>query len=337
MARQRRLTVTFDGSSAEYFRVWIVNVCLCLLTFGLYAPWAKVRKKQYLYGQTRLDGTPFRYVAPPLAILKGQLLSLMVVAAFSLAAILYPDSSAIGSASFLVALPWIWLRSIAFEARHTSFRNLRFEFAGTYARAFGCLAGALLLALTIVGLPWAYCRVRTYVVNRLGYGGIRARIVWSGEYLLLPFLITVGVVAITIWFVKSQLSAVVSANGGSGAWVVASSVFVSFGAFVLVASLLEARTANVIGRRTTLGPLSFKPSYRARDFLSLYLINTFAVVGTLGLLVPWATVRLARYRASRVVVLTRADWAEFTAVEAKATPVSGAFAESLADRLEVIP
>ncbi|MFM9971741.1 MAG: DUF898 family protein [Burkholderiales bacterium] len=49
----------FTGSAAEYFRIWIVNLFFTLITLGIYSAWAKVRKKRYFYGSTRIDGDSF--------------------------------------------------------------------------------------------------------------------------------------------------------------------------------------------------------------------------------------------------------------------------------------
>ena len=35
--------LTFTGRGGEYFRIWVVNLLLTLITFGLYSAWAKVR------------------------------------------------------------------------------------------------------------------------------------------------------------------------------------------------------------------------------------------------------------------------------------------------------
>ena len=44
-----------SGAAGVYFRIWIVNLFFTLITFGIYSAWAKVRKKKYFYGSTRLD------------------------------------------------------------------------------------------------------------------------------------------------------------------------------------------------------------------------------------------------------------------------------------------
>ena len=35
----------FTGSGSEYFKIWIVNVLLTIITLGMYYPWAKVRNR----------------------------------------------------------------------------------------------------------------------------------------------------------------------------------------------------------------------------------------------------------------------------------------------------
>ena len=44
--------MSFTGSAGEYFRIWIVNLFLTIITLGIYLPWAKIRQRKYLYGNT---------------------------------------------------------------------------------------------------------------------------------------------------------------------------------------------------------------------------------------------------------------------------------------------
>lgn len=68
----------FSGSGGEYFRIWIVNLILTVLTLGIYSAWAKVRRNRYFYGHTRRGVAAFEYLAERIAILKGRLLALGV-------------------------------------------------------------------------------------------------------------------------------------------------------------------------------------------------------------------------------------------------------------------
>nr|HPQ96582.1 DUF898 family protein [Thiolinea sp.] len=69
----------FTGSGSEYFRIWITNILLTLLTLGIYSAWAKVRTRRYFYGNTLLDGSSFEYHARPLAILKGRVIAVALL------------------------------------------------------------------------------------------------------------------------------------------------------------------------------------------------------------------------------------------------------------------
>lgn len=68
----------FDGSAREYFRIWIVNLALSILSLGIFSAWAKVRTQRYFYGCTRLAGVPFEYLAKPLPILKGRIIAVFL-------------------------------------------------------------------------------------------------------------------------------------------------------------------------------------------------------------------------------------------------------------------
>jgi len=71
---RRELGFEFFGKGLEFFRIWIVNILLTVVTLGIYSAWAKVRTQRYLYGNTRLDGASFEYLAEPLQILQGRLI-----------------------------------------------------------------------------------------------------------------------------------------------------------------------------------------------------------------------------------------------------------------------
>ena len=78
-----RYPVEFTATAGEYFRIWIVNLALTILTLGIYSAWAKVRKKRYFYSHTLIDGECFEYRANPVAILKGRIIAVVLFAAYS--------------------------------------------------------------------------------------------------------------------------------------------------------------------------------------------------------------------------------------------------------------
>lgn len=73
----RSLPFKFTGSGGEYFKIWIVNIFLTIITLGIYSAWAKVRNKRYFYSNTQLDGSTFKYLANPLKILQGRIIAVV--------------------------------------------------------------------------------------------------------------------------------------------------------------------------------------------------------------------------------------------------------------------
>src|SRR4051812_41240035 len=78
------LRLEFTGRTGEYFRIWIVNLFLSIVTVGLYSPWAKVRRRRYFYGHAWLDGSNFEYHGDPRVILRGRLIAVVFFAAYTL-------------------------------------------------------------------------------------------------------------------------------------------------------------------------------------------------------------------------------------------------------------
>ena len=83
----KSLPFTFSGKASEYFSIWIVNVCLTIITLGIYSAWAKVRNNQYFYGNTQIDGASFQYLADPIKILKGRIIAFIAFVAYYLSLI----------------------------------------------------------------------------------------------------------------------------------------------------------------------------------------------------------------------------------------------------------
>src|SRR5688572_19026630 len=79
---RREIPFRFSGTASEYFRIWIVNTLLTIVTLGIYSAWAKVRNQQYFYRHTSLEGSSFEYLANPIAILKGRLIAAAALGLF---------------------------------------------------------------------------------------------------------------------------------------------------------------------------------------------------------------------------------------------------------------
>ncbi len=118
----------FTGSGGEYFGIWIVNILLSILTLGIYSAWAKVRNNQYFYGNTVLDDSSFEYTATPMQILRGRIIALVLFVLYFFAESYIPSLWAILAFLLFLASPWIIMKSLAFNAHHSEYRGIKFQF-----------------------------------------------------------------------------------------------------------------------------------------------------------------------------------------------------------------
>jgi uncharacterized membrane protein YjgN (DUF898 family) len=95
---------------------------------------------------------------------------------------------------------------------------------------------------------------------------------------------------------------------------------------------IKARIGNLVWNNTTLDKLTFKSTLRARDFFGIYISNIIAIVCTFGLATPWAQIRLARYRASKLQIVGDVDFDQFVGDKKAEMKATG---EEIADFFDV--
>src|SRR6266700_1306924 len=125
------VSLRFTGEAGEYFRIWIVNLCLSVVTLGIYSAWAKVRRKRYFYGNTLLEDAAFEYLADPKAILKGRIIVVAAFAVYSVAGQINPLAGPLLGLVLLGVLPWLIVRALRFNAVNSAHRNVRFAFTAS--------------------------------------------------------------------------------------------------------------------------------------------------------------------------------------------------------------
>ena len=144
------LPLRFVGSGSEYFRIWIVNLLLTLVTLGLYYPFAKVRRLRYFHGATEVGGAPLSFHADPWKMFRGYVLVALMLAAYTGAG---QFSATAGAIAFLIVAalwPALWHSSMRFRLANTGWRGLRFRYTGTRASAYAVMAVPLGVAMLFV-------------------------------------------------------------------------------------------------------------------------------------------------------------------------------------------
>jgi hypothetical protein len=109
------------------------------------------------------------------------------------------------------------------------------------------------------------------------------------------------------------------------------SVIAIYVAYLAVFAYLRARVGNLTLNGTIVGPLRCRSTLRARDLTWLYASNIIAVIATVGLAIPWVTIRMARYRAANLCAVGTAALASFAAAPGAVGTATGSEVGDLFD------
>ena len=302
----------FKGNASEYFRIWIVNPFLSIVTLGIYSAWAKVRKKKYFYRNTHLDGHSFDFHANPVAILKGRLIAAPVFVLYLTSGYFLPGVEFVILLMVMLLLPWLIVRSRIFNLRNTSFRNLRFDFARRFKAAYKVLGIYGLLATVTLGLayPLFALKLRDFIVNNTSFGRTSFR--FSGDasafyvfYLAAIALFVTAFVLVLLplwtWVLRPAVSQMeASQNTEIFALGVFGGLISVLVLYLPAFAYAQSRVTNYTFWNTAIESNTLRATWRARDLYWIYSTNMIAIIASVGFLIPWASVRVARYQLERI-------------------------------------
>lgn len=297
----------FRGNGFEYFKIWIVNILLTILTLGIYSAWAKVRNNRYFYSNLYLDGESFRYLADPVTILKGRIIAVVGFLVFIIAGEYNPVFGIALSLLLMIILPYLIVRSLAFNNRMSSYRNIQFRFHGDYKEAAMALLVWPLLGVVTLGLlyPLALLRMNQFIVRNSAYGTTRFGFdATAMDYALIMLMFIGGML----------LTGVVVAVAA----LVLPEVLISFfglGMYAIVIVFVIVKMTNLYYNSTTLGDHTFDADLEFPGLFGVYAINFLLTVLTLGLYLPFARVRLTKYRAAHICFIAEGSIDHFIAAE----------------------
>ncbi len=376
----RCMPFSFSGDSLEYFKIWIINLCLTIVTLGIYSAWAKVRTNRYFYGNTWLDENNFAYLADPVKILKGRIIAIGFLAIYSLI-----WDFAAGAEFYLLSLifflfPAIMVTALAFQMQNSAYRNVRFSFDKNYKQAYQIFVTPIVLVLVltwagftilqssdfVAGMQEEHANFNTidllpnvlmlsflpllpyfdflrtrFIVNHTQYGKSEASFAagaWDFYRIyLIALLISIGL-GILMSIVSFGIVMLLKVSGAdprelaSGGMLIMIPVMVVFYAlyFLVIAYLRAART-NMVFNQITFTQDTFHSELKTTRVFWLYLSNTIAIIVSLGLLIPWAQIRMAHYVAS----CTEFESRSLDEIEAAKEPLQNAFGEELGEAFDL--
>jgi len=312
--QQQQHAFEFTGSGKEYFKIWIVNLLLTILTLGIYSAWAKVRRLQYFYRNTRLNDASFEYHGTPKAILKGRLIAVGLFAVYSIAGKVNPLMGLVFGLLMAVVMPWLIVRSLRFKLYNSSYRGLRFSFAGDDRSAYRVLLlNPILTVLTLYLLaPYTHQRIKQYQHNNSKFGDT-----------FFNFNASVG----SFYGIYLKTFGMMAGLGVLAAIAIPAKLTVLFFllpiAFLLVMVYFAVSLPNLIWNSTGLGDHTFFSHQRVRPFLWISFTNLLFVVLTLGLFIPFAEMRMMRYKLENMGLNAQGDLSEFVAGQTQTTGAMG--------------
>lgn len=337
----------FTGKGTEYFRIWIVNLALTLLTLGIYSAWAKVRRLQYFYRHTSLAGSSFDYHGEPIAILKGRIIAVVLLVIYNVAGNMNPIWGLAAFGVLLIVLPWLIQRSLQFKLHNSSYRGLRFQFGGSNGQAYKNFLLWPLAGYVTLGLLWplAHQRIKAYQHNNSHYGtetfffsarpGQFYRIYLKLLGLIVLFMVLIGgvIAAAMSGWLGAVMDMFVDRESRQQMMILGFAILFVFYllAFLFLGPWFAARTQNLVWNHTALGHNPFSSDVRARDLFWIYLSNFVAILLTLGLFKPFADIRLARYRLEHLALHPQTSLDDISASQSQATTATGEESADLFD------
>lgn len=330
--------IYFTGSGKEYFRIWIVNLCLTIATFGIYSAWAKVRRLQYFDRNTQLSGAVFNFHGDPVAILRGRLIAVVLLFAYHYVFQLSKTIGILVVACMLLGMPMMLRSAQRFRLRNTSYRGLRFNFFGSMTGAYLTylpvvtvfllpgLIGALYphrplwISVSLLGYltwPWLHANMKRYQHGNFSYGTLQSdctlkRSAFISTYVVAGFFmlgvaVVVGIasgvgVAIYQHIIASNADPLLRSQFFVTALVAIAALLFAYFAYLVCGPFVQATIWNKVWSSTSLTELTINSAVPRWKYLKLQSVNVILTLLTLGLYRPFAVVRAYQFRLKHVQI-----------------------------------
>ncbi|PQA76326.1 YjgN family protein [Rhodoferax sp. TS-BS-61-7] len=342
-----QIGIAFTGSGSEYFRIWIVNLLLMLVTLGIYFPWAKARRLRYFMGNTLVGGQPLGFHGDPKKMFKGYALVGILFTLYSLAGEFSNTAGLVALVLVAGLWPALFKSSMQFRMANTSWRGLRFRFLGNLAGAYRAMLPLFLPGLVLVGglafvddrnappmwygilalgvmvatlaiAPWLLWNLKQYQHKHYSLGHLQTtfRATVGSFYVLALKVLGLGLLAIAlpaavVVGLVFGLDGFDSLRQQRGVWMIAAAIVpILLGTLAVLVCLQPyavARLQNLVWTKTGNTELRFVSTLRVRALLWVTLKNWFLIIITLGLYWPFAAVALTRVRLEAVSIKSRAN------------------------------
>lgn len=311
----------FHGTGGDLFSIFVMNLLKTILTFGVYYFWGKVKTRQFVWGQTEFAGDRFSYHGTGMELFLGWMKAALLFGGI----IVFDNLLGLNSHQFIGAIllwagitcliPIAQIGALRYRLTRSSWRGIRFSFRGELRPFFLLsLRGLALSAMTLgVMYPFYECQSRAYLIRKSRFG--TAGFQFDGEpKVLFRLCIRHGIAAlggiVILAAIIFPLRDYMDAHSSSVTGIVGFGLFVPF-VFLYAGILLSlvVKRRQFYWSHTSFSGARFKTTVTMGNLLSLYMNNLFIFIMTLGLALPWITVRSRRYDCEHLKLIGTLDLA----------------------------
>jgi len=319
---EKKTPIIFQGTGSDYFKIWLVNWLLCIVTLGIYSPWAKVRTKKYFCQHTTIDGTGFDYHARPIDLLKGRFLMVFFVFLSVFMNDTIPILYSILSLASIIIIPWFILSAHRFHAKYTSFRGLRFSFVGDIKGAIQVYGLWPMLVPITLGFitPLITLKAKQYFGYYHAFGQVNFKTYKTGNNTFKIMYQKVFFSYLILFLALTTIMWMLGLLKGGGIWQAIIFGIIAFG--IISTYLMLPTIENSIWNTLKIHNLTFQSTLCTKEMLVIYSTNSLLTVLTLGFFTPFAKVRLAKYRAEHLVIIGDIDFSSFTGDSQASNPTN---------------
>lgn len=308
VTNQRQLT--FHGEGGKLFGIWIVNVLLTIITFGIYHFWGKVAIRKYTYQETELEGSRFDFHGTGkelfLGFLKAMLIFILAFAIIIAAGTLFPPLAGILYIAFLLLIvPFAIHGAVKYNTSRTSWRGIHFGYRGDRNELMKMYLPKALLTIVTLGIygAWLAMDLRRYILGHIRFGSLKFEFTGVGkEYFLLNLkgyfltIITFGIYS--FWWIKDVMN-----------YSIENSVVLQDDNRIYFCS-------NITGGA----------------YFQLVFINFLMLIFSLGFAIPWVIVRTMNFMFENIIIEGELD---VNAIEQTEEDYKDATGEDLTEMLDI--
>ena len=324
------IDVQYTGDGGDLLLLFIKNIFLSIVTFGIYSCWGKVNILQYHASHTKVQNQPLSFTGSGKEILIGRLKLLflaIVVVGIPIALLTQVSleaAQALGQLFFVLLLaalgPFAILGTFKYRLSRTQWLGNTFRVDYKNKRKFIIKYFLLLISIPFsLGLtvPALTKHIAEYLLNSVSYGQLKlkldADVSTLKKYALLSLVYLIAFIGLIIFATSiSPLS-------------VPLVVLIGYLGFLLIASMQNMEALKTFFHGLQIDSAELKIRWARKEVMKTVIITTLLSMTGIG--IPFAMVYFRKFLINKMDFKGHVDTKQFSASEEKGGALGEAFTD----------